>query len=561
MKWRIFLLIFLVFTVYSFLLAKIYAIQINKNDIYVKLARSQELMSSVFVPQRGNIYFTDKNNNDIPAALNKEYNVIFAMPNVLQAEAQKGGKSLISVAQSLSGLVGKSVGELEKQLSKKDDQYELLIAKATDEEVEKIKQLNIKGIYFTKKDFRFYPSGKLASHLLGFVSRVVDEKIKQEIEIGRYGVELFFNKDLTGSFVAADYKAKFQGDLRGKDIKLTIDRNIQAQAEEMLKSLVEKWKAAGGTIIVQDPKTGKILALANFPDFDPNSYWKYEVKNFLNPAVESIYEPGSIFKVLTMAIGLDSNKVTPETTYVDNGSFTANGMTIHNWDFKTHGPYGRINMSNIIEKSVNTGAVFVERQIGHRLFYDYLVKFGLSELTGISLPGEIKGNLNTLKNGRDIDFATAAYGQGVAVTPLALINAVSVIANGGVLMRPYILQNEKPKIIRRVIEEKTAKEVVKMMVSAVDKAKVAKIANYSIAGKTGTAFIPIFGGKGYSSDTINSFVGFAPAYDPQFIALIKLDKVPGSPLAGLTVVPAFKEFAQFMINYYNIKPDRLNKEE
>jgi len=233
---------------------------------------------------------------------------------------------------------------------------------------------------------------------------------------------------------------------------------------------------------------------------------------------------------------------------------TLNGKTIKNWDLRV---YGEQTMLGVIENSINTGSVFAQRKIGQDIFYNYLIKFGFNKPTGVVLPGEINGNINNLKTGKDIDFATVSFGQGVSVTPIELINAFSAIANNGVLMKPLILADEKPQEIRRVVSRETARKVVEMMVSAVEKNKVAAISNYSVAGKTGTSFVPDFGNKGYTEEVINTYVGFAPASNPRFVILIKLDKPAGAPLAGQSVVPAFRELAQFILNYYNIAPDKL----
>jgi len=297
--------------------------------------------------------------------------------------------------------------------------------------------------------------------------------------------------------------------------------------------------------------------MASLPNFNPNNYSKYPIQNFLNPATEKVYEPGSIFKVITMAIGLDSDSITPETTYVDKGSLTINGSTIKNWDLKAH---GRQTMTNVIEQSLNTGAVFAEEQIGRSIFLEYLKKFGLGEISGISLSGEVRGNIKSLEiNPKDINFATASFGQGISVTPVSLLKAVSVIANGGNLVDFAIVQGEEDKNPQRIISEDAARKTITMMISAVDKALVAKIEGYNIAGKTGTAQVPDFVKGGYTKDVINTYIGFAPAYDPKFIILIKLDKPAGAPLAGQTVVPAFRKLAEFIINYYNIPPDRTEE--
>jgi cell division protein FtsI/penicillin-binding protein 2 len=538
---RIKSLIFIFGILYLLLIFNIYNLQIEKRIYYLSKVETQAQASGVFEAPRGNIYFTDRSNNLIPAALNKDYPMIYAVP----AEAQGDVKQ--SYAEKLAPIVNLPVEELEKILSKPNDLYELLVEKATPEQINKVKNLNLKGIYIGSHLLRFYPFEDLASHLLGFVGPA------SEIKKGRYGVELYFDEVLSGK--PGEIKEhKIIESEAGKDLILTIDRNIQAQAEEVLKKLIEEYRAASGSVIIQEPQTGKILAIGSFPNFDPNNYSKFNIGRFLNPVVQAVYEPGSVLKLTTMATGIDSGKITPETTYTDTGSVTFNGKTIQNWDLKAHGLQ---TMTGVLERSINTGAVFAQRKIGPDIFYNYLIKFGFNEPTGIALPGEVKGNINNLKNGRDIDFATASFGQGVAVTPIGLINAISAIANDGVLMKPIIMADEKPQVIKRVISWETAKTITQMMVSAVEKNRIAAISNYSVAGKTGTAFVPDFNKKGYTDEVINTYVGFAPAPSPKFVILIKLDKPQGAPLAGQTVVPAFRELTQFLLNYYNIAPDKL----
>lgn len=547
MRWRYFLIIFIFSVLYFALIANLFGIQYGKRAIYA-------IRNGIIEAERGNIYFTDKNNNFIPFALNKDYLIIYAVPKEIQEDAEAKGISIRSYAEQLSLILNKSADDLENQLNKKNDLYELLIQKAGQDQIERVKNLNFKGIYVKKQNMRFYPFGSLASHLVGFVSPANDKEFKEygDIQIGRYGLELRFNSFLAGKAGEVN-KDKIINPEHGKDLYLTIDREIQAQSENILEKLIEKWDASAGTIIVQEPLTGKILAMSSKPDFDSNNYSQFEVRNFLNPAVQTIYEPGSVFKIITMATGIDSGKITPETAYVDTGSVTINGRTIKNWDLKAH---GKLTMTNVMEKSVNTGTIFAEQKIGHDIFYNYLIKFGFNDLTAVNLPGEVKSNISHLQKGKDVDFATASFGQGVAITPISLINAVSAIANGGVLMKPLILADEKPEEIRRVISEDTAKKIGAMMVSAVNKNKIAEIPNYEVAGKTGTAYIPNFKTGGYTDEVIHSYAGFAPFSNPRFVILIKLEK-PKAPLAGKTVVPAFKELAQFILNYYNVAPDNL----
>ncbi len=266
----------------------------------------------------------------------------------------------------------------------------------------------------------------------------------------------------------------------GADITLTIDANIQIRAEKILTDLVAKSGATGGSVIVEDPHTGRILAMGATPDFDPNNYASSSYANFLNTNVQSQYEPGSIFKVLTMAVGIDAGKITPSTTYDDTGTAIFGKVKLTNYDLKTHGAWGPgTTMTNVIEHSINTGAIFAESKTGNATFLSYVKNFGFGDKTGIDLPGEIKSNLGILAPNAahpyqtvpQVNYATAAYGQGVAVTPIALINAIAAIANGGVLVRPYLDAALQPQTVRRVISAHTAAQVTAMMVSAVDKAK------------------------------------------------------------------------------------------
>lgn len=526
-NWRLWFVAGILLTSYVILAGNIYILQIKKGGYYLARAESQNRLTDFVQALRGNIYFKDKNDNQIAAAINKGFPVIYAVPKEIEDAKE--------AAAQLSPILKTKAAVLEELFLKPDDLYELLVEKSPPAQVSAIESLGIKGIYVDVKNFRFYPFANLASHLLGFVGK---NEESQEPD-GRYGLESFYNDSLKDQ----------------EEIKLTIDRNIQAQAEKVLKNLVDRFSALGGTAIVQEPKTGKILAMANYPTFDPNNYSEYPVKNFLNPAVQSVYEPGSVFKILTMSAGIDAGKITPNTTYTDTGSVILNSKTISNWDGKA---YGRITMTGVIENSVNTGAIFAERKTGHDNFYNYIIKFGFDEITGIELPGEVSGNLKNLRTSfRDINFATAAFGQGVSVTPLQLINAVSAIANRGILMRPQIVDGSAPEEIRRVISSDTAEAVTEMMTSAVTKAEIAHIPGYEIAAKTGTAQVPDLRRGGYLNEFIHSYVGFAPASDPRFTILLKLDRPKGASLAGATVVPAFRELAQFVINYYNIPADDL----
>ncbi len=531
--------------VFSALVANLYHLQIRQGGFYAAKAESQNRLAGFFNAERGSIYFTDRHGNRIPAVLNRDYPVVFAVPRQIQ-DAEGTAEAVAAILN----LNESEKRELEGKLAKPGDAYERLTSKVHDEVAEKVKESAIRGIYVESEQFRFYPFETLAAHVLGFVAPTDKDDVVQ----GRYGIELGYDLRLRGRTGQSDGDNIVEPE-DGDDVTLTIDRNIQAQAEELLSRLVEDHGATGGTIIVEEPATGKILTLANAPTFDPNRYGEFPIAHFLNPAVQSIYEPGSVFKVITMASGIDSGVVTKDSTFIDPGSLTLDGRRIENAGGKG---YGTVTMTEIIEQSINTGAAFVGRKIGRESFLRYLGRFGFDAPTGIELPGEVRGKLSSLKAGaREVNLATVSFGQGVAVTPLELVSAISAIANGGVLMKPYLTSDSAPTAVGRVVSEEAAREVTEMMVSAVEKAGVARIPNYRVAGKTGTAQIPDFVRGGYTDKFIHTYVGFAPVADPKFVILVKLDQPLGAPLAGRTVVPAFRELAEFMLNYFLIPPDNL----
>ena len=523
---RFFLLIAGLLIVSGFLFLNLYQLQIEKGDYYAARAKTQGTASQSPQNHRGNIYLTDKEGRAVPVAINK--------PQPVAVIASREIKDVDSLVENISPILNLEP-EVLRKISLSQGAYRVLARELTEEQIKKIKAAKIPGIYIDEEDRRYYPFNNLASQVIGFVAPGDDQ-----LTFGRYGLERYYDDHLT----------------TGKDLNLTLDVNLQTESEKTLRGLVEKYQASGGTIIIQEPKTGKILALANYPDFNLNQYGKARVEHFSNPALQAVYEPGSIFKVITMAAGLDSQAFTPETSFYDTGQITfRDGRVIKNWDKKAN---GTVTMTNVIERSINTGAAFAETKIGHRRFYEYLKKFGFNQPTEITLPGEVAGNLkNVERHQADIDFAAASFGQGVAVTPLQVINAISTIANDGKLMRPLIIDGDPPQEMGRAISAEAAEKLKGMMISAVRKAVLAQIPKYTVAGKTGTAQVPDLKKGGYTDDVINGYVGFVPATNPSFTILFKLDRPAGAPLSGQTVVPAFRQLAQFVLNYYNIPPDDL----
>lgn len=531
-----------IFAGYGFLLFHLYQVQMIRGGYYLARAESESVADAT-AANRGVIYFTDSSGDLLPAALNQNFPLIYAVPEDITNPQ--------SVASQLAPILNIPESNLLQTLSNPSSSYANIETKADPAAAATIQNLNLTGIYVDEIPERFYPEGAVASQVLGFVG----PNATNGGESGHYGIEGYYNSTLSGIASGTNFSS-------GANIDLTIDPNIQIEAEKILDDLVAANGATGGSVIVEDPRTGKILAMGATPDFDPNNYQSSTIADYLNTNVESQYEPGSIMKVLTMAAGIDAGKITPNTTYDDKGYVEVDGAHITNYNLSTHGPYGpNTTMTQVIEGSINTGAIFAENQTGNAIYLSYLKKFRLDQKTGIDLPGEITGDMSQLTSkAPQVDWDTAAYGQGVSVTPIGLVQAVAALANGGVMMRPYLNAALSPEVIGHPVSSSTARQVTQMMVDAVDDAHVANIAGYSLAGKTGSAYIPDLVHGGYLNELTDSYIGFGPASNPQFIAFIRLNTVPVTSLAAESVVPAWKELAQYIINYESIAPDRIGSQ-
>jgi len=504
------------------------------------------MANELLTPNRGIIFLTDKNGDSLPVAARKRFPLVYAVPKVVENPAE--------AASLLSSIIGKAADKIFQKLSKEGDGYEELLRRADKDVAAEVEALKMKGLYTVDVPERFYPFGGLAAHILGYVGP--DSKTGKEK--GYYGLEEFYNDRLSGT--AGEISgSKIVEPVDGGDIFLTVDPNIQKESERIITDLVQKFGAPSGSVVVEEPRTGKILAMASVPSFDPNRYSEYNIKTFLNPSTQEVYEPGSVLKIITMAAGIDAGAITPDTTFNDTGSVVLNGKKIMNWDQKAHGV---ISMWTVIEKSLNTGAVFAERKMGNATFLAYMKKFGFGEKTGIDIPGEVKGNINniSISTAKDVEFATASFGQGVSMTQIQLTNAFAAIANGGTLMRPYINAELGPQEIRRVVSEEATEKVTAMMANALEKlGDAGRVEGYRLAGKTGTAQVPDLINGGYLPKVNDTYIGFGPVADPRFVILIKLTEPPTNPLAGVSVVPAFRDLSQFILNYYNVPPDRINQ--
>lgn len=568
------ILIFLVFFGLV-LITKLFFIQIKDYKYWKALAQGQQIFFDEIEGERGGIFL--ENSEDevklIPLAINKKWEFVFVSP---QEISNKGG-DLQEVAKRLSQILKEEENSILEKIKKGEEEeslYVFLKNKLSPEEVDLLKKENLPGVHLGEETVRYYPQEEFASQVIGFLGGG---------KKGQYGIEGYFDEVLRGSSGIQGGERSAWGYLigfnnfpieKGSDLVLTLDYNIQFMAEKLLKEAKENLDIEGGQIIVGDPRDGKILAMADFPIFNPNQYTKESnLAVFKNSSIQNIFEPGSVFKPITMIAGLDTKKITPQTKYIDEGIIKIGGYTIYNYGQRT---WGEQTMSEVLEKSINSGAVFVERQIGHQTFLNYLEKFGFFEPTGITLQGEVYSNNVNFKQGYEINFATASFGQGIEITPLQLFRAIAAIANGGRMVKPYIIKKiikngeeiiTQPEVSQNpIVSQEAINQLTAMMVNVVEKGygKRAKVPGYYIAGKTGTAQIP-FGAlgidrSGYSDKTWQTFVGFAPAFNPQFVILVKLDN-PKARTAEYSAAPIFGQLVKYIINLWQIPPDQSLEEK
>lgn len=424
---------------------------------------------------------------------------------------------------------------------------------------------DMRGLQITPVYAREYPSGGVAAQVLGFVA----EDRSKGRPTGYYGMEGFYDDLLAGTFstgirALVPFDVELDPEPRsGVDLVLTLDRDVQAEAERALADAVLAHGAPSGTIVVMNPKTGELLAMASWPTFDPNQYQEFPDAARTNPAVSSQYEPGSVFKVLVMAAAMDAGIVTPSTPFLDTGSVEVGGAWIYNWDGRAWGPQ---DMQGCMQHSLNVCLATVATWMGPRTFYNYLDAFGLGQSTNVDLAAEAPGALRRPgdEDWYDSDLGTNAFGQGVAVTPLQLLTAVSAVANQGAMMQPHVLKavvedgqvhTFQPQVLGRPVRAETALTLSNMLISSLEKeSSLGLVPGYKVAGKTGTAQIPVPGG--YDPEgTIASFVGWLPADDPQLLILVKLDRPASAPWGSVVAAPVFSRLAQRLVVLMEIPPD------
>ena len=560
-NWRSRIILFLFMMLAATIVGRLFYLQVLQGKFYQSQALGQQAGFKEVQGDRGEVFL--ENSKDSRGkesflqvnslAINEDKWTMSAVPKLI--------KDKDYFAQTIAKYMHDDKSAILAKLEKSDS-YVILKKDVELGDVTMLKALKLEGLNFESAPGRYYPQETLASQVIGFLGGE---------GAGQYGIEGYYDDLLHGKKGIYEEKRGFNAinaedtsGLNGANVYLTIDYNIQFQAESLLRQAHKDIDIASGQIIVMKPDSGRILALANYPAFDPNNYAKEtQLEIFQNSAVQKIFEPGSVFKPFIMGIALNEGKVTPETTYVDTGSYKIGKDTLYNF---SHEKYGKRDMSGILEKSINTGIVFVSKTFSHDVFLDYLDKLGFNEKTGIDLQGETYSRNDILKKGSDFGFATSAFGQGIEMTPIQLISAFSVFANGGKMVKPYlvdkIVQGDKetktePKVSDTIFTPQTVSEVTTMLTNVVERGfgNGAKIPGYYLSGKTGTAEVPIEGKKGYYNDrTIQSFIGYGPSLKPEFLILVKLDN-PKVPKSSLSAAPLFKKLAQFIINYWQIPPD------
>lgn len=549
---RLHILFTFILSLFVIIVMRLFYVQVIASDTFA----SNDYLRTVRVdPVRGLI--TDRNGK--PLVINETRYLLFAEPKNIEDKND--------VAESLSSILEMEEASIEAQL----DTDKLWVAISRDisqEQKERIAEKKIYGLGFDETSKRFYPEASLAAHLTGFVGRDDDGDA-----VGYFGIEGFYNKDLEGlpgilkserdlfyNPIVVGTQDKIKGE-DGRKIVLTIDAALQKISKDALVNAVNRYEAKSGCVTIAEPHTMEILALTCVPDYDPSAYYDFTENEFRNPVVSDTFEPGSIFKPLVVAAALEEKAIKPSTTYNEDGPIKMGKYFIRTWDDTYK---GKVNITEILQNSSNVGMVYIGEDLGNEKLVSYIEDYGFGKKTGIDIQGEVSSSLK--QKWYDIDYATATFGQGIAVTQIQMLTAFSSIINGGWLMQPHVVkelvtdtgyvQKIEPKQVKKIISEDTSKIIRGMLHEAVKNGEVHWDTpdGYAIGGKTGTAQIA-FEGEYDASRTNASFIGFAPVNDPKFVILVTLYQPQASPWASETAAPTFFEIAKDVIVEYNILPD------
>ncbi len=527
--------------------------QVLEHQTFLALAEKEHQAEDVIRPHRGAIY---DRNGFLLAADTFQYEVS-ASPTMISDP--------YTTADRLFPLLGMSRADTLAALTS-DEPWVPLAREISQSLGETILRWDITGIQVESRPRRVYPGGTLAAHALGFVN---------DNDQGFYGVEGYYDASLRGvaglrqgerdpyGYSIPIGSGQYVPPSQGKNLTLTIDRTAQYIVERELANAIARYEAESGSVVVVNPETGAILAMASWPMYDPNRFSETDSATFSDPVVSEQYEPGSVFKVVTLAAGLDAGAVKPETVIYDGGVIEVGGRSIYDWDRQSH---GTVDMTTVLAKSLNVGAAQVAVMLGKERFYTYVRRFGFGRITEVDLDSEGPGTLKTPGDAdwHESDLGTNSFGQGIAVTPLQMTMAVAAVANDGLLMKPYMVQQiqeddrtlwVQPTVVRRAVLSQTARTLTDMLAVAVQQeTELAKVPGYRVAGKTGTAQIPVPGGY-HPTLTVASFAGYLPADDPAFVILVVINKPRTSPWGNQVAAPVFANIAKQLVVLFDVPPD------
>ena len=548
------------------LLLRLYFVQIVYGEEYKDKAERQYVHTVRDLFTRGSIYLSTKDGEEVSAATVQSGYMLAIDPTRIE-DAEK-------TYASLQGIVAIDKPMFLERAGRKDKTYQEILERISAESASKIESLAISGVQLYRTQWRYYPGGDLAARTVGFIGYDGDDLV------GRYGLERYYDQTLlhNDDELSVDFFAEIFSSLgslvfdtqEGKkgDIVTSIEPTVARTLDATLKKTQEKWSSATTGGIIMNPKTGEIYALNVVPTFDLNDRTGVELREFANPLVENVYELGSIIKPLTVAAGLDAGAITPSSTYYDAGCIEMDTARICNYDGAGR---GTVSMQEVLNQSLNTGVAHIVKTMGKESFQTYFKDLKLDSETGIDLPGEVHGLMDRfLASPRDIEAATASFGQGIALTPIATVRALSALANGGKLVTPHIAREvrydtgETHEVSfpegEEVFKPETSESITRMLVTVVDDALrggSVKMEHYSIAAKTGTAQIADEVNGGYYDDKfLHSFFGYFPAYDPEFLIFLYTVEPKGVQYGSETLTDPFMELTRFLINYYDLPPDR-----
>ncbi len=545
------------------LLVKLIFVQIIYRSVYTQRADNQYASSVDSLYDRGTIYFTRKDGTLIAAATLKTGFLIAINPEILTSPQK--------IYQILNAITPIDRTTFFDAVAKKSNSYEEIVRHLSQVQGSEIIAKRIRGIMVIRERWRVYPGGTLAAHAIGFVAYDNNNTLS-----GRYGLERYYNSTLERSDnISHNFFTQIFSNLgemfvnaksaREGDIVTSIEPEVEARLMADLSAVAVRYHGTETGGIVMVPSTGAIVALGSLPTFNPNTFQDATSSAvFANPLVEYVYEYGSIVKTLTMSAALDAGVVTPKTTYDDTGCIHVDGRRICNWDFKARGV---IPVGQIIVQSLNVGASWLSEQLGQDSFRRYFMKF-FGQKTGVDLPNETGALLSNLNSTEQVDYDTASFGQGIATTPMQMIRAIGAVANNGVMVTPHLARekiftsgavmklNQDNKTVR-VFSAKAAHETTQMMVDLTDTDfKTNNIPTMSVAIKTGTAQLPDPSGSYYKNRYFHSFIGFFPSHNPRFIILLYTKDPRGAEYASETLEPTLIDLVHFLINYYQVPPDR-----